>query len=89
MVRLAGSLTTGQVRAYDLIKMMTAGGRLTGLGAAFAALRTAEAQQLQELVEDDPVADPQAMAAERMVRVVRRPIRQQSCELVPERFGQP
>jgi TnpA family transposase len=37
MVRVAGSLATGQVRAHDLIKMMTAGGRLTGLGNAFAA----------------------------------------------------
>jgi TnpA family transposase len=37
MTRVAGSLATGQVRAYDLIKMMTAGGRLTGLGNAFAA----------------------------------------------------
>jgi TnpA family transposase len=37
MVRVAGSLSTNKVRAYDLIKMMTAGGRLTGLGNAFAA----------------------------------------------------
>ena len=37
MVRVAGSLATGQVRAHDLIKMMTSGGRLTGLGNAFAA----------------------------------------------------
>ncbi|MGH3184780.1 MAG: Tn3 family transposase, partial [Streptosporangiaceae bacterium] len=36
MVRVAGSLATGQVRAYDLIRMMTADGRLTGLGNAFA-----------------------------------------------------
>ncbi|GAA3516397.1 TnpA family transposase [Streptosporangium album] len=36
MVRVAGSLSTNQVRAYDLIKMMTADGRLTGLGNAFA-----------------------------------------------------
>ena len=36
MVRVAGSLATGQVRAHDLIKMMTAGGRSTGLGSAFA-----------------------------------------------------
>ncbi|WP_164903626.1 Tn3 family transposase [Nonomuraea polychroma] len=37
MVRVAGSLSTNKVRAYDLIKMMTADGRLTGLGNAFAA----------------------------------------------------
>jgi hypothetical protein len=36
MVRVAGSLATGQVRAHDLIRMMTAGGRSTGLGSAFA-----------------------------------------------------
>lgn len=36
MLRVAGSLTTGQVRAYDLIRMMTADGRTTGLGHAFA-----------------------------------------------------
>ncbi|WP_327591105.1 Tn3 family transposase [Nonomuraea sp. NBC_00507] len=36
MVRVAGSLATNQVRAYDLIRMMTADGRLTGLGNAFA-----------------------------------------------------
>ncbi|MFG2076375.1 Tn3 family transposase [Nonomuraea maritima] len=36
MARVAGSLSTNQVRAYDLIKMMTADGRLTGLGNAFA-----------------------------------------------------
>lgn len=35
MVRVAGSLATNQVRAYDLIRMM-ADGRLTGLGNAFA-----------------------------------------------------
>ncbi|NBE93957.1 Tn3 family transposase [Nonomuraea sp. K271] len=37
MVRVAGSLSTNKVRAYDLIKRMTADGRLTGLGEAFAA----------------------------------------------------
>ncbi|MDP9843371.1 Tn3 family transposase [Streptosporangium lutulentum] len=36
MVRVAGSLSTNQVRAHDLIRMMTADGRLTGLGNAFA-----------------------------------------------------
>ncbi|MFE3453993.1 Tn3 family transposase [Nonomuraea sp. NPDC059194] len=36
MVRVAGSLATNQVRAYDLIRMMMADGRLTGLGNDFA-----------------------------------------------------
>ncbi|GLX02291.1 hypothetical protein Misp02_63770 [Microtetraspora sp. NBRC 16547] len=36
MVRVAGSLATNQVRANDLIRMMMADGRLTGLGDAFA-----------------------------------------------------
>ena len=36
MARVAGSLATGQVRAYDLIRMMMTDGRLTGLGSAFA-----------------------------------------------------
>ena len=36
MARVAGSLASGQVRAYDLIRMMMADGRLTGLGSAFA-----------------------------------------------------
>ena len=36
MLRVAGSLTTGQVRAYDLIRMMQHDGRTTGLGKAFA-----------------------------------------------------
>lgn len=36
MLRVAGSLTTGKVRAYDLLRMMTSGDRMTGLGDAFA-----------------------------------------------------
>jgi TnpA family transposase len=36
MLRVAGSLTTGQVRAYDLIRMMQHDGRTTALGKAFA-----------------------------------------------------
>jgi TnpA family transposase len=36
MPRVAGSLITGQVRAYDLIRMMQHDGRTTGLGKAFA-----------------------------------------------------
>jgi TnpA family transposase len=36
MLRVAGSLITGQVPAYDLIRMMSRDGRPTGLGEAFA-----------------------------------------------------
>ncbi|MGN9845833.1 Tn3 family transposase [Nonomuraea sp. H19] len=36
MLHVAGSLVTNQVRAYDLLRMLSADGRLTGLGAAFA-----------------------------------------------------
>jgi TnpA family transposase len=36
MLRVAGSLQTGQVRAYDLLRMMNTAGRMTGLGEAFA-----------------------------------------------------
>ncbi len=36
MLRVAGSLTTGAVRAYDLIRMISRDGRPTGLGEAFA-----------------------------------------------------
>lgn len=36
MLRVAGSLTMGTVRAYDLIRMLSADGRTTGLGDAFA-----------------------------------------------------
>ena len=36
MLRVAGSLTTGVVRAYDLIRMISRDGHPTGLGEAFA-----------------------------------------------------
>lgn len=36
MLRVAGSLTTGQVGANDLIRMLSRDGRPTGLGDAFA-----------------------------------------------------
>ncbi|MEQ4724625.1 Tn3 family transposase [Nonomuraea sp. B19D2] len=36
MLHVAGSLVTNQARAYDLLRMLSADGRLTGLGAAFA-----------------------------------------------------
>jgi hypothetical protein len=52
-------------------------------------VRTVEAQQLQELVKDDPVAEAPTVAAERMVRVELWPLGKQGRKLVPERFGQP
>ncbi|NYE10081.1 hypothetical protein BJ999_000377 [Actinomadura citrea] len=36
MLRVAGSLTSGKVGAYDLIRMLSRDGRPTGLGDAFA-----------------------------------------------------
>jgi TnpA family transposase len=36
MLRVAGSLTTGAVRGYDLVRMLSREGRPTGLGDAFA-----------------------------------------------------
>ncbi|MBE1559786.1 TnpA family transposase [Nonomuraea africana] len=36
MIRVAGSLVTSQVRAYDLLRMFSRGGRPTPLGQAFA-----------------------------------------------------
>jgi TnpA family transposase len=36
MLRVAGSLSTGEVRAHDLIRMLARDGRPTGLGDAFA-----------------------------------------------------
>jgi hypothetical protein len=63
------------------------GGRAGRVGDRLVG--AAEAQQLQHLVEDDPVSDAWAVAAQRMVRVVLRPLGQQGHELAPERFGQP
>lgn len=37
LLRVAGSLTTGAVRGYDLLRMLGRDGEPTGLGAAFAA----------------------------------------------------
>lgn len=36
MLRVAGSLITGAVRAYDLIRLLSADGRTTGLGESLA-----------------------------------------------------
>ena len=36
MLRVAGSLTLGEVRGHDLIRMLSRDGKPTGLGDAFA-----------------------------------------------------
>jgi hypothetical protein len=63
------------------------GGRAGRVGDRLVG--AAEAQQLQHLVEDDPVTDAPAVAAEWMVRMELWPLGQQSHELAPERFGEP
>ncbi len=49
----------------------------------------AEAKDLQQFVEDDPVADPASVAARRVGRIELGPLWQQDGELVAQRFGQP
>jgi hypothetical protein len=56
MLRVAGSLVTGQVRAYDLLRMFDREGRPTPLGQAFAEYgRIAKTLHLLRVV--DPVDD--------------------------------
>lgn len=56
MLRVVGSLVTGQVRAYDLLRMFGRGGRPTPLGTAFAEYgRIAKTLHLLRVV--DPVDD--------------------------------
>lgn len=56
MLRVAGSLVTGQVRAYDLLRMFGREGRPTPLGQAFAEYgRIAKTLHLLRVV--DPVDD--------------------------------
>jgi hypothetical protein len=52
-------------------------------------IRAAEPQDLDQLFEDDPVCDSRPVAAQRVRRVINRPVRQQRGELVPQRFQQP
>jgi hypothetical protein len=63
------------------------GGRAGRVGDRLVG--AAEAQELHHLVEDDPVADAWAVAAQRMVRLVLRPLGQHGRELAPEWSGQP
>lgn len=56
MLKVAGSLVTNQVRAYDLLRMFGREGRPTSLGAAFAECgRIAKTEHLLRVV--DPVDD--------------------------------
>jgi TnpA family transposase len=56
MLRVAGSLVTGQVRAHDLLRMFGREGRPTPLGQAFAEYRRI-AKTLHLLRVVDPVDD--------------------------------
>ncbi|MFF4779219.1 Tn3 family transposase [Microtetraspora fusca] len=54
MLRVAGSLTTGKVRAYDLIRMLSRDGRPTGLEDAFAHYgRIFKTLHLLQFISDD------------------------------------
>ncbi|MGN9787952.1 Tn3 family transposase [Nonomuraea sp. ZG12] len=54
MLRVAGSLTMGTVRAYDLIRMLSADGRTTGLGEAFAHYgRISKTLHLLQFIADE------------------------------------
>ncbi|MGY3205476.1 hypothetical protein [Streptomyces sp. TE5632] len=44
---------------------------------------------MQQFAEDEPVADPASVAAQRVGRIELGPLRQQDGELVAQRFGQP
>ncbi len=56
ILKVAGSLVTNQVRAYDLLPMFGRDGRRTPLGAAFAEYgRIAKTEHLLRMV--DPVDD--------------------------------
>jgi hypothetical protein len=52
-------------------------------------IRAAEPQDLDELLEDDPVADPGPVTAQRMGRIVDRAGGQQRRKLLPQRLQQP
>jgi hypothetical protein len=52
-------------------------------------VRAAEPQHLDQLFEDDPIAGPRPVAAQRMGRGVAGTRGQQRGELVPQRFQQP
>jgi hypothetical protein len=63
------------------------GGRAGAVGDR--RIRAAEPQDLDQLLEDDPVGDPLPVAAQRVSGIIDRAVRQQRGELVPKRFQQP
>jgi len=68
MTRVAGSLVTGQVRAYDLLRMFGREGRPTPLGQAFAEYgRIAKTLHLLAVV--DPVDDTYRRSMNRQLTV--------------------
>ena len=68
MLRVTGSLVTGQVRAYDLLRMFGREGRPTPLGQAFAEYgRIAETLHLLRVV--DPVDDTHRRQMNRQLTV--------------------
>ncbi|WP_231640749.1 transposase [Nocardiopsis sp. NRRL B-16309] len=55
MLRVAGSLTTGAVQGYDLVRMLSREGRPTGLGDAFAHYgRIFKTLHLLQFLHDEP-----------------------------------
>jgi TnpA family transposase len=55
MLRVAGSLTTGAVRGYDLVRMLSREGRPTGLGDAFTHYgRIFKTLHLLQFLHDEP-----------------------------------
>ncbi len=68
MLRVAGSLVTNQVRAYDLLRMFGREGHPTPLGQGFAEYgRIAKTQHLLALV--DPIDDTYQRAMNRQLSI--------------------
>ncbi|GAA4060895.1 hypothetical protein GCM10022233_37820 [Streptomyces shaanxiensis] len=75
-------------QAYPFITTVADRRRRTA-GVGDRLIGAAEPEDLQQLVEDNPVADPAPVAAQRVGRIERRTLRQQGDELFPQRLGQP
>lgn len=90
MLRGAGSLTTGQVRAYDLIRMLSRDGRPTGLGDAFVHYgRIFKPLHLLQFISDDSVrvaysGGASIAALARRHHVSRGAIRAATADLLPD-----
>jgi len=55
MLRIAGSIHTGQVSAYDVLRVLSAGGNLTQLGEAMAGYgRIFKTRHVLTFVDDEP-----------------------------------